>query len=139
MDTGLPVCRAPEADNITIAMITEFATHFCYVSDMDRALAFYRDVLKLPVEHATPYWSSFTLPNGRLGLHPRNPGQVEGGPPGWVIGLRVDDIRAFRAHLEDHGVSVRSEFHQTPAGVVLDFDDPDGNRLQAFEAGSQIA
>ena len=28
---------------------------------------------------------------------------------------------------------------QTPAGVVLDFDDPDGNRLQAFEAGSQIA
>lgn len=119
-------------------MILGLATHIAFVTDMDRSLAFYRDVLGLKPEYASPYWSSFQLGNGRIGLHPMNPGQPKGGEPGWQIGFEVDDIKTFRAHLESNGVTLKSDFHQTPSGVVFDFDDPDGNRLQAWQKGSKL-
>jgi predicted enzyme related to lactoylglutathione lyase len=119
-------------------MVEGLYTIWCQVSDMDRSVAFYRDVLGLKLEHASPFWSSFDLGNGRLGLHPALAGQT---PPhgaygkGWFVGLKVANIAGLRVKLELAGAAIHGDYHDIPGGVVLDFSDPDGNVLEAFQSG----
>ncbi len=117
-------------------MLTGLDTLIAEVTDMPRANAFYRDVLGLVPEYESPHWSSYKIGDGRLGLHPPFE-RSKGGGGGWVIGVATADIVALRAHLTASGIKV-GEFHQTPGGVVMDFDDPDGNRLQAMQRGFKI-
>ena len=119
-------------------MIIGVSTVICQVADMDRATAFYRDVLGLTPGVSSPWWSDFTAGPVRIGLHPPFQGST---PPyaikgkGWIIGLDTDDIRALREVVTKAGVRVTDGYHDVPGGVVLDFDDPDGNSIQAMQQG----
>lgn len=113
-------------------------TLICQVSDMDRAVAFYRDVLGLTPGYTTPHWSDFKMGETRIGLHPSFDGSpVEPNGKGWVLGVATQDIRALRASLESAGVHVAKGYHDTPSGAVMDFRDPDGNALQAIQVGAK--
>lgn len=114
-------------------MITGLDTVFCQVEDMDRAIAFYAGTLGLTPVYASPHWTSFELSGVKFGLHPRFDGQT--GEPGmnFIAGFSVADIEAFRDHLRREGAWCADEFHDVPGGRLLDFNDPDGNRLQAIE------
>lgn len=119
-------------------MVKSVNTLLCQVSDMDRTVEFYRDVLGLTAGYTSPYWSDFKLGDIKIGLHPpfegaSKPYAVRG--KGWIIGLNVNDILSFRARLQNAGVWVADEFHDIPGGVVLDFEDPDGNAMQAMQSG----
>lgn len=109
----------------------------CQTSDMDRSVAFYRDVLGLTPEHVTPYWSDFAIGDVRIGIHPPFQGSS---PPysvpnkGWSVGFRVDDVRALKAQLEAAGVDTEG-YHDIPGGVQLEFSDPDGHTLRAAQMG----
>jgi len=117
-------------------MITGLHTTWCQVSDMKRSLAFYRDVLGLKVVIESPYWSQLDLGNGMRGLHPALKGFS---PPfgeygkGWMLGLETSDINALRERLTAAGAAVIGELHDVPGGVVLDFSDPDGNPIEAWQ------
>jgi predicted enzyme related to lactoylglutathione lyase len=113
-------------------------TLICQVSNMDRAVAFYRDVLGLTPGYNTPHWSDFKMGDTRIGLHPSFDGSpVEPNGKGWVLGVATPDIRALRAKLEEAGVYVAKGYHDTPSGAVMDFHDPDGNALQAIQVGAK--
>lgn len=112
-------------------------TLLCPVSDMDRSVAFYRDVLGLTSGYTSPHFSEIKMGDTRIGLHPPFDGvtlPTEG--RGWVIGVQTDDILALRAALTEAGVHVADGYHDTPSGVVMDFHDPDGNPLQAIQTGT---
>jgi len=113
-------------------------TLLCEVSDMDRSIAFYRDILGLTVTYQSSHWSSIQLGTTRLGLHPafERTSEIRGG--GWICGLETDDILSLRQALIEAQVSV-GDFHDTPAGAIMDFHDPDGNRLQAIQPGKSKA
>lgn len=118
-------------------MVTGLHTLICETTDMERSVAFYRDVLGLKPGTISPWWSDFDLGGARLGLHPPfREGSVQRGG-GWVVGVQVGDIAAFRQALADGGYPTMHEYHETPSGVVLDFADPDGNPLQAIQVGSK--
>lgn len=119
-------------------MLKAVHTLLCEVHDMGRAVAFYRGVLGLELEMETPYWSALRLGEDRLGLHPPFNGRRQGTTGGWILCAEVEDIGAVRAALEDAGVAT-GEFHDTPGGVIMDFADPDGNRLQAIQVGARAA
>lgn len=59
---------------------------------MDRAVAFYRDVIGLPLKFQSPEWSEFATGEITFALHPardKNPaGKME-------LGFSVPDLRAF--------------------------------------------
>ena len=105
---------------------------------MDRAVAFYRDVLGLTPRHTTPYWSDFTLEGIVIGLHPPFKGATAEVANGWILGLATDDVLALKAALVAAGGGV-GELHDVPGGVVLEFGDPDGNRIQAIQHGATVA
>src|SRR5690349_19922012 len=101
-----------------------------YVTDMDRAVSFYTDVLGLRVVfRAGNHWVSIDAGSGlMLGLHPASGrGPVPGHPGSITVGLSVDEpIERVMGSLTDRGVSF--------SGPVLDegilklafFTDPDG-------------
>jgi predicted enzyme related to lactoylglutathione lyase len=122
-------------------MIKGFATVWCYVTDMDRAVVFYRDVLGLEVGMVSPYWSQFKVGSNLLGLHPVGDptGPTGDYGRGWHLGIEVDDIRALREKLVNAGVAIKGDYHDVPGAVVLDFVDPDGNTLEAYQPGIKAA
>lgn len=115
-------------------------TLLCPVSDMDRAVAFYRDVLGLSAGYTSPHFSEIMMGDTRIGLHP--PFEGVAGPTegrGWVVGVQTPDIRALREALAAADVFVAEGYHDTPSGAVMDFRDPDGNPLQAIQVGVKSA
>jgi catechol 2,3-dioxygenase-like lactoylglutathione lyase family enzyme len=95
------------------------------VSDYDRSLAWYRDVLGFEVDYelADYGWCELRTPFGfTIGL-----GQTEDVTPGTVVPtFGVLDIDAAIAHLREHDVKVE-DWHEIPGMVRLaTFWDPDG-------------
>lgn len=111
-------------------------TILCQTADMDRAVAFYRDLLGLTPGVLSPYWSHFTVGGVNIGLHPPFAGGMDEPKGGWILGIEVDDLRGLRATLEAAGTKCE-DFHDIPGGCVMDFHDPDGNPIQALQSGAK--
>lgn len=101
------------------------------VSDVDRAIAFYRDQAGFNLDHdhrvsdemrfvqLTPPGSACSIAPGK-GLVDSAPGSLRG------LQLVVSDIHAARAELAGRGVEV-GEVQTFPWGAFIFFADPDGN------------
>ena len=112
------------------------------VSDQDKALDFYTNVLGLEkrVENPTPDGPRFLTvgvkgDDFQLVLWPGTPGQAEpamGRPPASIT-IETDDCRKTVEELKSRGVEFVSDVLEFPWGYVAQFQDPDGNRLQIRE------
>jgi lactoylglutathione lyase len=95
-----------------------------FVADMKKAVAFYRDVLGLPLKFESPGWSEFGTGETTLALHPAS----EKNPPGTVeLGFAVSDIQKFHSELIAKGV----HFSMPPTkqdfgGLLAQFVDSEG-------------
>jgi len=119
-------------------MLKGLNTVLCQVTDMSRAVSFYREFFGLTPAVESPYWSHFELPGGvKLGLHPPFTGGSLANGTGWVLGVEVEDVVALRASLEGAGFVVGG-YHDVPGGVVIDFKDPDNNPIQAIQTGRTV-
>lgn len=103
-----------------------------FVTDLDRAVAFYGDTLGLALEFASPEhgYASFSAGPVRLGVSLPGTAQADlvGRPTG--IGLEVADLEAEHARLSARGV----QFTMPPArqpwgGYMAMLADPDGNQF----------
>lgn len=97
--------------------------------DIARARAFYTDVLGLEVESEGE--SDLELRAGQVTLDvfdPASIGQPFAPSPGGLA-LRVADVDAARAELEEKGVAFDGETIQTSVCRQAWFKDPDGNAL----------
>lgn len=80
------------------------------VQDLDRAIAFYRDALGLPLLfQAPPQLAFFQCGDVRLMLEV--PGDPEFKNHASILYYKVDDIQAAHATLRDRGVAFRDEPH----------------------------
>ena len=105
---------------------------YLFVSDMDRAVAFYGDTLGLSLEYrAGNDWAQFEAGPIKLGLHAAASGE---GRPGGTVAFTVTDLEASRAGLAAHGVSIGHEGGgERGEPRFVEFADPDGNALALFE------
>lgn len=86
-----------------------------FVADMDRAVAFHRDVLGLPLAFQSPGWSEFATGDTRLALHPASAEHAAGSVQ---LGYQTDDLAALYAARASRGL----DFIRPPAaehGVLL--------------------
>jgi catechol 2,3-dioxygenase-like lactoylglutathione lyase family enzyme len=104
-----------------------------YVRDMERATAFYRDLLRLELDYESDHWTTFRTGACTLALHFAEhcePGSGEPDPT-----FLVADAAAERERLAAAGVEV-SEIREPVAGLsVFDLRDPDGNRISIESRG----
>lgn len=113
------------------------------VSDQDRALAFYTNVLGLEkrYDNPTPYGPRFLTVGVRgqdfeLVLWPGTPGKPESirGLVPAVCTIETENCRVAYEALRSRGVTFDPpEVLERPWGYVAMFNDPDGNRLQLRE------
>ena len=77
-----------------------------YVADMDKAVAFHRDMLGLAVRFASPFWSEFDTGGTTLALHAAS----DEHPAGSVqLGFRTEDLDAFYAARAANGLDFTQE------------------------------
>lgn len=105
---------------------------YFFVSDMDRAIAFYREVLELELDHRSgEEWSQLHAGSIQLGLHGAGSGPVR---PGGTLAFTVADLDAAKAKLTARGVAIGHEGGGEGLGPrFVEFSDPDGNVLALFE------
>lgn len=102
------------------------------VSDLERSLHFYRDLVGLPLEaeehdgerHAHAVWGSWKgdQPFLMLNLYP-----ARGEATRSRIGLVVEDLEAMHQRLTEAGVVAREAPALRPWGASATYLDPDGN------------
>jgi catechol 2,3-dioxygenase-like lactoylglutathione lyase family enzyme len=95
--------------------------------DIERAVAFYRDVLELPQNPREP--TEFEAANVTLALwKPGDQGVEFASGASHGIALRVADVAGARAELEAKGVEFVGERDSGVCNMAF-FEDPDGNSL----------
>jgi predicted enzyme related to lactoylglutathione lyase len=110
-------------------MIKGISAIWLPVSDMQRAVSFYRDSLGLEVLEHDGDWSEVTAGDQRIGL---NASESPSGEGGAVIAFGVDDIESAKSELEAKGVAFTDGISDHPWGRIAPFTDPDGNDLQVY-------
>lgn len=110
--------------------VSGVATVWLPVTDLDRAVGFYRDVLGLSVDSHDDGWAEVSSDSLKIGL---NAQESPGGDGGAVIAFSPEGgIEDAAEELRGHGVEVPDEISEHPWGKVLPFKDPDGNDLQLY-------
>ncbi|MGA2903547.1 MAG: VOC family protein [Candidatus Korobacteraceae bacterium] len=118
-------------------MIGKLTTIVLIVKDMDRSVAFYRDIVGLKLEMHTPYWSSLSAGNVSLGLHPESPHARVAPGMGCTFGFEVSDIKERVQELKAKGVAVPMEPRDDGFGWLAIFNDPDGYAIQLVQLATQ--
>jgi predicted enzyme related to lactoylglutathione lyase len=108
-------------------MIGKLQTIMVVVSDMNRSVQSYRDVLGLKLEYETPQWSQFNAGNIGLGMHPEGKEVKVSPTSGCTFGFQVDDIQRAVSDLKTKGARVFMEPRKEDFGGWLAIvGDPDG-------------
>lgn len=105
------------------------------VSDLDRAIAFYRDVLGFTLLYRSEDIGWCELSTGvervNVGLSERREAAGAGGA---TLTFGVDNLEAAKAGLEAHSVKLDGDIMEIPGLVrLLTFYDPDDNSLMFYQ------
>jgi predicted enzyme related to lactoylglutathione lyase len=108
------------------------ATVWVPVSDMKRAVAFYRDTLDLTVKSEDDDWSELDAGGLMIGLNGREEAQASSSG-GAVITFQPDgSIEDELENLRSRGVDIQGEISDHEWGRILPFKDSEGNDLQLY-------
>ena len=120
-----------------------------YVADLDRAAAFYADVMGLPCIHADHRMRAFDVGgNGVLLLFPQGgslqPVETPGGsipphdgsgPMHVAFSISKDELESWQDHLQSVGVALEGRTQWPRGGVSVYFRDPDNHLLEIATPG----
>jgi catechol 2,3-dioxygenase-like lactoylglutathione lyase family enzyme len=107
---------------------------YLYVSDLDRSLRFYRDLLGLPLA-GDDDWQEAELGGVRFALHRAHAG-LGGLSSGTIhVNFEVADAAAAAQRLREAGVEV-TETMRDEHGTSYEVVDPDGYRVYLFQPPS---
>jgi catechol 2,3-dioxygenase-like lactoylglutathione lyase family enzyme len=106
---------------------------YYWTRDMDRSVAFYRDVLGLSLARRDgDNWAEFDAGPVRFAIH----GVVEGHPVqpgGGTAVFEVADVDEAKRLLEERGVEFGHSAEVAGYARYATFQDPDGNTIQVIE------
>jgi predicted enzyme related to lactoylglutathione lyase len=111
-------------------MIGKLGFFMVVVKDMDRSVAFYRDVLGLKVTFQSPGWTALDAGNVNVGLHSESEHLKVHPTESAQCGFYVDDIQKTVADLKAKAVHVLMPPRKEDFGWLAVFQDPDGYHLQ---------
>lgn len=118
-------------------MIGKLGLIMVVVKDMDRSVAFYRDVLGLKLQFQTPEWSQFDAGNIHVGLHAESDQLKVHPTESAQFGFYVDDIQKTVSGLKNRGVHILRPPKQEDFGTLSIFTDPDGYHIEICQLAAR--
>ncbi len=104
-----------------------------YVTDMARAISYYKDTLALKARFESPEWTEFELNGHGLCLHSIEKNEKAPHEQGVLI-LNVKGLESMVSALKAKGVEFLTEMKEVhPGAYCADFRDPSGNRVSLYE------
>jgi lactoylglutathione lyase len=109
-----------------------------FVSDMKRSVAFYRDVIGLPLKFDSPEWSEFASEGATLALHKSEQAAADDAgaelPAGRCRpGLSVPNLDAFHERMIEHQVVCLQQPRDLFGAKIAQYLDPDGLAISVSE------
>ena len=108
-----------------------------FVSNMDRAVQFYTEVLGLKLTNRFgDNWATIDAGKGlTIGLHPASPKYPAPGTKGGImLGMEIEGtIEKAVASLGKKGVQFKDSVVKSEAGNFVHLEDPDGNEIYLWE------
>jgi len=109
-----------------------FDAVYYHVTNMDKSVAFYRDVLGFRLT-SRDYVARFDIGGVLFELVPNPPGQALPGTGNARLSLGVTDIKQTTRALQARGVAT-TPIKEEPGGLLSYFRDPDGNELCLWQS-----
>jgi lactoylglutathione lyase len=112
--------------------MTKLVYAIVFASNMDRSVAFYRDVLGLTVKFASPEWTEFATEGTTLALHPATLPNPDSSLPTKTpagrcqLGFGTDDIDLFHTQMLTQGVPCIQPPKAEHGTTLAVYADPDG-------------
>jgi catechol 2,3-dioxygenase-like lactoylglutathione lyase family enzyme len=119
----MPTAAAP--------LVTKVNVVYLYVSDMERSVAFYRDLLGIALE-GDEDWQEATLGGLRFALHHTHEGIGELSAGTVHLNFEVEDVDDAADRLRAAGIAAE-ESMRDEWGAALRVRDPDGYALYLFQ------
>ena len=114
-----------------------------FVSDMERSIAFYRDVFGLPLKFQSPHWTEFSTAGATLALH-QSESSAAAPPPNKETpagrcrpGFSVPSLDAFHQRMLEHHVLCLQPPTPTFGVRIAQYSDPDGLVISVSEPRTQ--
>lgn len=112
------------------------------VSDMARSVAFYRDIIGMPLKFESPGWTEFNTDGATWALHKcaghaRKPiGQQSESPGHCRPGFQVENLALFHSRMVENAVPCAQQPSETFGTMIAQYIDPDGLVFSVGEATS---
>jgi lactoylglutathione lyase len=109
-----------------------------FVADMKRSVAFYRDMVGLPLKFESPHWTEFATEGATLALHqsnqssPANASDAES-PGRCRPGLGVSDLDEFHQRMLAHEIVCVKPSTKNFGIRIAHYLDPDGLSFSVSE------
>jgi len=103
-----------------------------FVSDMGQSVAFYRDVVGIPLKFESPGWTEFVTEGATLALHkadsPAPDRETQGSEQAGQCraGFQVKKLDEFHKRMTEHNVPCVREPMETFGVRIAQYVDPDG-------------
>ena len=113
------------------------------VSDMARSVAFYRDVVAMPLKFESPHLSEFETDGAAWALHlcapnDGHPSEIRAEWPGTCRpGFQVPDLDLFHSRMLENNVRCLQEPTETFGTRIAQYVDPDGLVFSVGLAGDR--
>lgn len=124
-------------------LFTKIGTVILLVSDIERSIKFYNDILGLPIKTKSPDWVEFFNRETTLAIHPIKKGrgksvrsEIKIGMA-TLVGFMVSDLEATAKILKDNHVEFFKEPKNEPFGKHAIVKDPDGHLISIAEIKSK--
>ncbi len=111
-----------------------------FVSDMERAVSFYRDVMGLPLRFESAAWTEFATDGATLALHAGEGSNPEKDRPQQDLagrcrpGLSVPNLDEFHKRMIEKNVPCIQEPTETFGAWIAQYVDPDGLAISVGQA-----
>lgn len=103
------------------------------VSDLQRSIIFYRDLLGLKLLLINDAWAEFNIDGQRLAIHEEKINTDVKGQPGPTVYFEANPIEIMVEALESKGITFNGTIEVYPYGKLILFSDPDNNSLGLYE------
>lgn len=106
------------------------------VSDLDRSLEFYHEIIGLPIKNQRRSWIDLGTSGALLSLHPASITAEHIGSSienGITIGFLVGDVQSAVDELRSQGVKIYRDVVEREAGKNAIIQDPDDYLISLFE------